>query len=710
MKTKTDKTVISVLVALTLFSTLPLWSQDVNCTLLGRWAGGGCRDVLADGSIVYVGYGAYVQIMDFTDPVNPVLIGSITLPSEVRGLALDHETLYVADNRGSLRVVDVADPSTPTEIGALEDIEAFDVEIEGHYAYVSGANDGMFILDITHPSSPSLTGVFDVSNQTQSVAIQEPYAFVCMGKTLRVVDISSPAEPAEIANMDFADYLKEITISGNEAYVAAGSDGLRIIDISNPADPVETGLCLKNKKVEAVQVVNGIAYIAAYQTGLYIYDVSTPSNPAALDSLKNMKYMHRMSIHDGLLYGARLSNGLSVFDISSDAAPAEIYNFRTGAYWNGLDVQGHYAYLCGGEDIRIIDCTDLANPFSVSQLDATNQDSENLVIRDENAYAASSGMGVQIIDISSPENPLILSHANHFTWSRDIELSGDYAYIADSEGGLGIVDISNPEVPTEVGRYNTKGVAVGVALQDHYAFIADQDSGLTIVDVADVTNPVFVFHIKQDEYTMDCCARDHYLYQANGYNIRILDISDIHNPVETGSLDASGFAQKIQVSGDYAFTAGTLEGVVIYDISDPQIPIEAGSYQTGYDVVDIQVRDEIIYALDNLVGLYIIRFDQPDHVDSRYPDAGAAGYSLRQNYPNPFNPSTNIIYHLPRASQVKIKIYNLSGEEVTTLVDGTMEEGTHTAVWNAAEYSSGVYFYRLISGTHTETRKILLMR
>ena len=68
---------------------------------------------------------------------------------------------------------------------------------------------------------------------------------------------------------------------------------------------------------------------------------------------------------------------------------------------------------------------------------------------------------------------------------------------------------------------------------------------------------------------------------------------------------------------------------------------------------------------------------------------------LGQNYPNPFNPTTAISFQLLAGSFVSLKISDLLGREVATLVDGRMEAGTHKVVWNASGFASGVYFYRL---------------
>ncbi len=90
-------------------------------------------------------------------------------------------------------------------------------------------------------------------------------------------------------------------------------------------------------------------------------------------------------------------------------------------------------------------------------------------------------------------------------------------------------------------------------------------------------------------------------------------------------------------------------------------------------------------------------------------------YTLEQNYPNPFNPVTKIKYSIPPSkngdfSTVQIVVYDINGKEVTKLVDGIVSAGIYETEWNATGYSSGVYFYKLISGNFTETKKMILVR
>lgn len=95
-------------------------------------------------------------------------------------------------------------------------------------------------------------------------------------------------------------------------------------------------------------------------------------------------------------------------------------------------------------------------------------------------------------------------------------------------------------------------------------------------------------------------------------------------------------------------------------------------------------------------------------------------YELFQNYPNPFNPTTTIKYQIPASAFVTLKVFDIVGREVATLVSNVQEAGSYTVQWNAHSVASGVYFYRMSAvsatgregeaGSFVSTRKLILLR
>lgn len=88
----------------------------------------------------------------------------------------------------------------------------------------------------------------------------------------------------------------------------------------------------------------------------------------------------------------------------------------------------------------------------------------------------------------------------------------------------------------------------------------------------------------------------------------------------------------------------------------------------------------------------------------------AETFNLGQNYPNPFNPSTRIKFDIPKSSFVKITVYNELGKEVAELVNQNLQNGTYEVDWNAADFPSGIYYYRLDAQNYTETKKMILLK
>ena len=138
----------------------------------------------------------------------------------------------------------------------------------------------------------------------------------------------------------------------------------------------------------------------------------------------------------------------------------------------------------------------------------------------------------------------------------------------------------------------------------------------------------------------------------------------------------------------------------IYDLLDPQIHHFVGA------IDDLRIYDRVLSEseIDTLYGDY-----QANYVDDDskiFPQI----YCLDQNYPNPFNPNTKIKYSVPQVSQVQIKVFDVLGNEIETLVNEEKQIGTYELTWSVEGFSSGVYFYQLKAGDYTSVRKMILLK
>ncbi|MBX7045486.1 MAG: T9SS type A sorting domain-containing protein [Ignavibacteria bacterium] len=118
---------------------------------------------------------------------------------------------------------------------------------------------------------------------------------------------------------------------------------------------------------------------------------------------------------------------------------------------------------------------------------------------------------------------------------------------------------------------------------------------------------------------------------------------------------------------------------------------------------NVSIDGFAVYLDDVMIGGPNVGITQ---TNSNIPDK----FALQQNYPNPFNPTTNIRFSLPKATDVKIVIFNSMGQEVKTLVSEFKNAGSYSVDFNASELASGTYFYKLITSDFTETKKMTLVK
>jgi hypothetical protein len=125
-----------------------------------------------------------------------------------------------------------------------------------------------------------------------------------------------------------------------------------------------------------------------------------------------------------------------------------------------------------------------------------------------------------------------------------------------------------------------------------------------------------------------------------------------------------------------------------------------GTHYSLYDFVEIDYTNPILIGVDKFT------FNPANGIVNNSP----TNFSLLQNYPNPFNPSTTIIYSVPEAGVVTLKVYDILGREVRTLLNEYIAAGAYNVVFNAHGLSSGVYFYKLTAGNSSAVKKLMLIK
>lgn len=150
---------------------------------------------------------------------------------------------------------------------------------------------------------------------------------------------------------------------------------------------------------------------------------------------------------------------------------------------------------------------------------------------------------------------------------------------------------------------------------------------------------------------------------------------------------------------------GTTDSVITWALPDsvPNGTVDTLKYRVG----EVRTTDTL---WGNIATAYITLDTTYMGVDNAETTAGPVRFSLNQNYPNPFKSKTAISYQLPSAGYVNLKVYDMLGRKVATLVDDLKPAGFYSADFNAVKLAGGVYFYRLQAGAFTETKKLILLK
>lgn len=199
----------------------------------------------------------------------------------------------------------------------------------------------------------------------------------------------------------------------------------------------------------------------------------------------------------------------------------------------------------------------------------------------------------------------------------------------------------------------------------------------------------------------------HVKLDANRFNPSLLVSSDFFAPVAANwnSLFDFGGVKWSNLS----LTVGTDPFQAIDSLRE-LLEIHTHTYLTGKGVGHNNTEATTSMAV------FLDSSEIPDEVLEHLPEVGdelqqVKGHSkLYSNYPNPFNPATTISYSLSEATNVSIVIYNSLGQTVKTLVNESQLAGEHSVVFNAGDFASGVYYYRLLTDTFVETRKLVLLK
>ena len=501
-----------------------------------------------------------------------------------------------------------------------------------------------------------------------------------------------------------------------------------------------------------------------------------------------------------------LSTGTAFVEVTDPTQPVYLGSLPThtnASLWRDIKVYANHAYIvseASGHGMQVFDLTALlavANPpvsFSATTHYGAFGNAHNIVVNEDTgtAYAVGSNScagGLHMVSLAQPASPEELGCFSSDGYTHDAQCviysgpdedyQGREICVNSNEDTITIVDVTDKGSPVQIARQGYPDAAYvhqGWFTADQAFFLQgdELDEGRTntrtlIWDLTDLDDPFLA-----EEYFGPTRAIDHNLYIVGDFafetnytaGLRILDISDVLNPVEVAYFDTYPASNGATFNGAWSnypfFESGNVivsnieDGLFILKPDPGSLPVELTvfeavldapsvvlSWQTasetnnaGFDVEQLlrgdyqkvgfvpgagttQEARAYTFRIDNLrAGDHTFRLKQVDFDGTvAYSDPvtvfveSPAGLTLSEAYPNPFNPTTTVSLTVAQNQHVKVEVYNAQGQRVGQLYDGTLEaNASHSFGFDASSLPSGFYLIRAIGSHETVTQMVTLVK
>jgi len=385
--------------------------------------------------------------------------------------------------------------------------------------------------------------------------------------------------------------------------------------------------------------------------------------------------------------------------------------------YNEVMVVGDFAYCAADSGLRIIDVSNPQNPALIGFVriwfSGDNGYIDDIFIIDGYAYLTSRN-GLYRINVANPFNPVILDSIVT-CFPSDVYGNDKYLYLSLYDTTIiNIFDVSDSSNIIKVGSFTTNETPSGIYVSGYYMYVVEVGWGLEalyVVNITEPSNPEIAGELREFISPREVYVHENYAYLCFGSpDIMIVDINTPSDPVLVGSLGIGG--NDIVISGTYA-VAG-VNSLKIIDISDPTNPTPIDSV---FSVLprDMYIVDDYIYIVDRGGKLRIFKFNQTSVEEKENCINTPYTFHLSQNYPNPFNSATVIEYQLSKFGFVSLKIYDLLGREIKTLLNNYQDEGYFRVYWDGkdnynAPVSSGIYYYSLTTNNDRILKRMALLK
>lgn len=289
------------------------------------------------------------QVVDVSDPANPALAGTFPLPLYTEVVVTADTFAFTGIQGGGVEVYSIADPSNIFLLGETGDTSRIGrLFVDRPYVYAAVYNSNFFqVVDVSDPRNPVIVGKIDSLGYGHDVAVRSGLAYVSVGEYLRIIDVSAPAQPTQVAKLKLPSSAFGLDLSGDYCYVADWYGGIQVVDVSDPTNPVVAASCPTPYAAAVDLVVRGDYVYYSDVQGFGILDVRDPRNPnpVAYESLPLPAVSWGIDAMFTMVFVALGDDGLGVYDATDPAHPMLTGYYRTPRWAYHVSVRDNIAYV-----------------------------------------------------------------------------------------------------------------------------------------------------------------------------------------------------------------------------------------------------------------------------------------------------------------------------------------------------------------------------
>jgi hypothetical protein len=459
----------------------------------------------------------------------------------------------------------------------------------------STTNLNGFAYGMTLGKKVSLVG--SVGGSAFGAAVQGNYAYVGEGRSLLVLDISTPSSPSRVGKVMLPGVVMDVALFGQYAYVAALEGGLQVVRISNPAAPSICGFysTTNTASAEAITILGGLAYVADAYAGLEIFDLGNPAVPALLSSTncgRGVAVKVKTS-GSGVLAYLSTGGGLCALDVSQPSRPVLLGQTAVGdgGIWGSMALYGNSLIgpaPYGGGTIHMVDVSQPSAPKDLTLKTGDNGTGgySEVAVAGSYLYAESdvSGIGFTVFSINGTNITRVGRNGSVFSsggFYNKMVVSGSRAYVTAGGSGLQIVDISNPGSPVSIAEFGDSGLYGNygsVGISGNYLCAGSGD--FKVFNVSQPSQPLLVGQLSGIGASK-VVAGNGVAYATANNNIEVISIGAGSPQIVANIPSSVVYATRLALGGNILYAVGrntsSQARFVAVDVSNPALPTVRGT-------------------------------------------------------------------------------------------------------------------------------------